>query len=399
MKKILVVSQYFYPENFRINDIAIQLVKKGFDVTVLTGLPNYPKGKYFKGFNIFRTNKDRYYEGVKIIRLPILPRGTSKLSLALNYLSFFFLGLIFAKFTNRKFDLVFTYGISPILQGAIGNTYAQRMVIKSFFYLMDFWPYSIEAVDGIKSKLIIKLIGKISRRIYLNSDKILISSLGYQEDLIKLGVDSSKILYWPQYHEDYYIPFKIDFSLTPELKPNFFNFTFTGNIGAAQGLNFFLEFIKDYQKDLVGLNCNFNFIGDGRVKSQLKDYVIKHNLEKLVTFIDAIESIRIPQLLANSKVALLIIKDNPYMNKVLPAKISSYIGCKIPILGICANPLADFIEKNQFGIATFSYEKSIIMNRIKEIVKAYEKVKVKAINTEDKFQKEKLIDQLITLFS
>ena len=164
-------------------------------------------------------------------------------------------------------------------------------------------------------------------------------------------------------------------------------------------MNFFLEFIKDYQKDLVGLNCNFNFIGDGRVKSQLKDYVIKHNLEKLVTFIDAIESIRIPQLLANSKVALLIIKDNPYMNKVLPAKISSYIGCKIPILGICANPLADFIEKNQFGIATFSYEKSIIMNRIKEIVKAYEKVKVKAINTEDKFQKEKLIDQLITLFS
>ena len=130
MKKVLIVSQYFYPENFRINDIAVQLVKRGFDVTILTGLPNYPSGRYFQGFNIFKTKKDVAYQGVKIIRLPIFSRGKAKISLPLNYLSFWFLGSMFSLFTRKKFDVVFTYGISPILQGSIANIYAKRFKVR-----------------------------------------------------------------------------------------------------------------------------------------------------------------------------------------------------------------------------------------------------------------------------
>jgi hypothetical protein len=399
MKKVLIVSQYFYPENFRINDIAMQLVKSGLEVTVLTGLPNYPLGKYYPGFNIFKTKKDVEYQGVKIIRLPIFSRGKTKISLALNYLSFWFLGLIFSLFTKRKFDLVFTYGISPILQGSIAIKYAKRFKVKSYLYLMDFWPYSIEAVDGINNKTILKILGNISKKIYFKSDKILISSQGYEEDLVNLGVDQSKISYWPQYHEDFYIPVPVNFSLTPELNPNRFNFTFTGNIGHAQGLDAFLEFIKEYQTRLTQLNCHFNFIGDGRGKKDLQDFVVLNKINQFVTFIDAVPSVKIPQYLANSKIALLIIKDNPFMNKVLPAKVPTYVGCKIPILAISTAPLSLFIEKNQLGLSTHSYKKKSIMKRIEDILNEYDELKQRIFTVNDQFKQDHLISELINHIS
>jgi len=399
MKKVLIVSQYFYPENFRINDIAMQLVKHGFEVTVLTGLPNYPLGKYYPGFNIFKTKKDVEYQGVKIIRLPIFSRGKTKISLTLNYLSFWLLGLIFSLFTRRKFDLVFTYGISPILQGSIANMYAKRFMVKSYLYLMDFWPNSIEAVDGINNKTILKLLGNISKNIYLKSDKIFISSQGYEEDLVKLGVDQSKISYWPQYHEDFYKLVPINFSLTPELNPNQFNFTFTGNIGHAQGLDAFLDFIKEYQTRLTQLNCHFNFIGDGREKKDLQDFVVLNKINQFVTFIDAVPSVKIPQYLANSKVALLIIKDNPFLNKVLPAKVPTYVGCRIPILAISTTPLSLFIEKQQLGLSTHSYEKEHIMKRIEDILHDYDEIKEKVLTANDQFKQDHLINELINHIS
>jgi glycosyltransferase involved in cell wall biosynthesis len=398
MKKILIVSQYFYPENFRVNDIAFQLVQLGFDVTVLTGIPNYPSGKFFKGFTIFKTKKEILYQGVKMIRLPIFARGKNKISLALNYLSFWFLGSLFCLFTSKRFDLVFTYGISPILQGSIANIYARRFKVKSYLYLMDFWPYSIEAVDGIRNKLILKYLGTISKCIYLRSDKILISSQGYESDLIKFGVDPSKIIYWPQYHEDFYKPLQPDYSRTPELNQNRFNITFTGNLGYAQGLFIFIEFIKEYKNKLTQIGCMFNFIGDGRAKIELKELVLHYHLENLVTFMDSMNSEQIPQYLANSKVALLIIKDNEFMNKVLPAKVSTYVGCKIPILAIAKNPLAEFIEKYHFGISSHSYDKAMIMKTVEETIQNYYILNDKLKFSEDLFMQNHLMNQLIDLF-
>ena len=398
MKKILIVSQYFYPESFRVNDIASQLVQRGFDVTVLTGIPNYPSGKFFKGFSIFKTKKEIFYQGVKVIRLPIFARGKNKISLALNYLTFWVLGSLFSLFTTKRFDLVFTYGISPILQGSIANIYARRFKVKSYLYLMDFWPYSIEAVDGIRNKLILKYLGKISKSIYLRSDKILISSQGYESDLIKFGVDPSKIIYWPQYHEDFYKPLQPDYSITPEINPNRFNITFTGNLGYAQGLDSFIEFIKEYKDKLATIGCMFNFIGDGRAKIELKEQVLNYHLENLVTFMDSKRSERIPQYLANSKVALLIIKDNEFMNKVLPAKVSTYVGCKTPILAIATNPLAEFIEKYHFGISSHSYDSAMIMKTVEKIIRNHEILKEKMKSSEDPFMQNHLMYQLINLF-
>ena len=126
MKKILIVSQYFYPENFRVNDIATQLVQRGFDVTVLTGIPNYPSGKFFKGFSIFSTKKEILYQGVKVIRLPIFARGKNKISLSLNYLSY----SSFSFYTFSNLSYIFSaYNLSCY------SIY--EFVIKIYFYMLS----------------------------------------------------------------------------------------------------------------------------------------------------------------------------------------------------------------------------------------------------------------------
>jgi glycosyltransferase involved in cell wall biosynthesis len=399
MKNILIVSQYFYPERFRVNDLASQLVKKGFKVTVLTGLPNYPEGKFFKGFNLFKRNKNNRYEGVEIIRLPVFSRGRNKLSLAINYISFLFSGFLFATFTKRKFDTVFTYGISPILQAIPAIVYSKKNKVKSYLYLMDFWPYSIEAVDGIKSKTILKVISKISIWIYKKTDRILISSEGYKEGLLNLGVQESNITYWPQYHEDFYTPRENNYLLTPELDPSKFNFIFTGNLGNGQGIDLFLENIKEHIENFKSLNINFVFIGDGIEKNRLIKFTHDYQLTSIVKFIGSKKPDEIPQYLSNSQGALLLVNKHPHLSYVLPAKVSSYVGCKIPILCISYDPLGSFIENFQYGISTNSYDSKVISSKIQYFVETHTIIKAKVNQSVDNFQSSTLINQFIELIS
>ena len=99
IKHILVVSQYYWPEAFRINDMCAQWVKRGYKVTVLTGIPNYPYGKYFDGYGLFKKRREQH-EGVDIIRIPLIARGKGSVGMALNYLSFVVSGFFWKSFTN-----------------------------------------------------------------------------------------------------------------------------------------------------------------------------------------------------------------------------------------------------------------------------------------------------------
>jgi glycosyltransferase involved in cell wall biosynthesis len=399
MKSILLISQYFYPERFRINDLASQLVKNGYNVTVLTGIPNYPHGKYFSGYSFFNRNKDNLHNGVNIIRLPVFARGKSKISLAINYLSFIILGYFFAVFTKRNFDIVITYGISPILQAIPGIIYSKRKKISSYLYLMDFWPFSIEAVDGIKSKILIKLISRISKWIYLNSDHILISSEAYKSNLINYGISDKKITYWPQHHEDFYFPRKPNFLLTPEIDEGKFNIIFTGNFGRGQGIGDLLNFVKEYNQKLINLSINFIFIGDGIENNILTKFVKDSQIDNLVKFIGSKDAELIPQYLANAQVALLILNKHPHLSQVLPAKLSSYVGCKIPIFSISTDPISSFIVKNNFGISTYSYDYVEYFNKLIELIENYSTIRANVLNSYDYFSSTVLIKQLIKIIS
>lgn len=396
MKHILLVSQYFYPERFRVNDLALQLIKKGFRVTVLTGVPNYPKGKFFKGYNWLKNRKDNFH-GVDVIRLPILPRGNNNVSLGINYLSFFLLGSLFALFTRKRFDLVFTYGISPIIQAIPGILYSKRRKVRSFLYIMDLWPFSVEAVNGIRNQRILKFISKISRWIYKNSNTLLISSVGYEKELIKMGIESQNIVYWPQYHEDVYTPLKKDFLFTPELDPKYFNFIFTGNLGTVQGIDYFIDFVHFKKNKLQEMSLKFNFMGDGKEKSNLIQLTKSLKLENLITFIPSKNTEEVPHYLANSNAALLILGKHPHLSEVLPAKVSSYVGCKIPIFCVSLNPLGSFIESNNYGLSTFDYDYNVIFKKLVFFVENYTQISNLSLLSEDLFNLESLIRKLIQL--
>jgi hypothetical protein len=401
MKRILIISQYFYPESFRINDLASNLVKRGYQVTVLTGYPNYPQGRFLSGYRFWKKPpSSKVYEGVSIVRLPILPRGKSKIGLILNYLSFWILGHLFVLFTRRRFDLVFTYGTSPLFQGSIANHYARKFKVNSFLYLMDFWPYSITAVDGIKNPYILKWITSISRRIYLKTDRILISSKGYQDDLVKMGIPSKKIYYWPQYHESFYRPLPKNFNKTPEIKDDTnFKVCFTGNLGYGQGILEFLDYINLYQNDLRKMGVIFYFIGDGRAKTETILTIHNYKLDNLITMIPRQPPEMIAQYLANCDIALLLIKNNPYMTKALPAKVSSYVGCKKPIFCVSDGDLAFFIKQNRLGKVTNGFNHANIHKAFKWMYENFMKGKFKKLfPMGDIFQFEVLFGELENLF-
>jgi glycosyltransferase involved in cell wall biosynthesis len=367
----------------------------GYDVTVLTGNPNYPQGTFYKGYPWRLKFKYEQYHGVNVIRMPIFARGKHKLSLIINYLSIWFWGHIFVLFTKRIFDLVITYGLSPIFQTSIGLHYAKKFKVPSWLYLMDFWPFSIEAVDGLRSKVILSWIGKVSYRIYRRSDKILISSLGYEQDLIDVGVPKQNIYYWPQYHEDFYQPLKKDMKLTPEIKDDdSFKLIFTGNIGYGQGIKEFIEYIKVEKNNLQSLNVKFYFIGEGRAKSELVQETKNYSLETLITFIPGRSALEIPQYLANVDAALLLIKNNPYLTKVLPAKVASYAGCNIRIFCVSDGPLAEFIESHKIGFSSYSFDPNLITSTLQKIVTELPTNNANLSRNSDIFNASSLMNQL-----
>ena len=142
-KHILIISQYFYPEQFRINDIATEWVNKGYKVTVLTGIPNYPEGKFHKGYGWFKKRKD-VYNGVNIKRIPIISRGKSSIRLFLNYISFVVPGFFWKIFTRLKADCVFIFEVSPMTQALPGVWYARKRKIPCYIYVQDLWPENVE---------------------------------------------------------------------------------------------------------------------------------------------------------------------------------------------------------------------------------------------------------------
>jgi hypothetical protein len=157
---------------------------------------------------------------------------------------------------------------------------------------------------------LLKVLKKASFNIYKNSNKILISSQGYRDDLLKIGISNDRIFYWPQYHEEFYQPVKRDFNKTVELNPKKFNIIFTGNFGLGQGLLEFLMFINEYKIQIKNMEIVFNFLGDGKEKNNLISYINDKELKGVINIIPAKKPEEIPQYLANSEAALLLIKDN-----------------------------------------------------------------------------------------
>lgn len=349
-KHILVISQYFYPENFRINDICKEWVKRGYEVTVVTGIPNYPQGKFFNGYGLFKKRKEEY-EGVHIIRLPIISRGKGSVRLALNYFSFVWSGLFWKTFTRIKADKVFIFEVSPMTQALVGVWYAKRRKIPCSIYVQDLWPENVEVVTGIHNQKILGAIDKMVNYIYRNCNLILATSPSFVKRLEERtsvfdAEGKSKVKYWPQYAEEFYKPVpKKDLE---DLKiSDRFRIVFTGNVGYAQGLDILpktAELLKQQE-----VSCEFVIVGDGRYMEEFRKEIANRNVEDMFVLLGRKKPEEIPGYLALCDAAFISFADNPLFEMTIPAKLQSYMACGMPIIAVASGETKRIVEEAECG--------------------------------------------------
>lgn len=350
MKHILVVSQYFHPENFRINDITTEWVKRGYTVTVLTGIPNYPKGEYYEGYSKTERRHEKW-NGMEIIRLPIEPRKTGSLGLIKNYLSFVIAGRKWVKKTNIKTDLVFTFEVSPMTQALVGVWYAKKNKIPHILYVTDLWPENVEIITGIHNKLFLGMIQKMVDYIYKRSSRILTCSNSFITAIKKRGISPEKIEFWPQYAEDFYKPFKrISSSEIPD--DSVLNLVFAGNIGYAQGLGILPKVAEKLKEDSIFVR--FNVIGDGRYMPDLKKEIEKCYVKEYFNFIDRKPAEQIPAYLAAADALLITLSKSEVFSITIPAKTQSCMACGRPILVSADGEVQDIIRSADAGLTSAS---------------------------------------------
>lgn len=345
--RILIISQYFYPENFKINDIAFFLKSQGFDVTVLTSKPNYPEGRFFKGYNFLNKNTE-IINGVKIIRVPTIPRlNGGTLGMILNYLSFvFFAFFVFIFFIKNKYDLVFATLLSPVTSLLPMIWIKKKFKVPVILWVLDLWPDSFYANTSVRISLISKLIEKISNQVYNNADSILISSNYFRKPIKKRLNSKKRFSFFPNWAEDIFYN-KIKNTSTDQFNyPKGFNIVFTGNIGESQGF----EDIVEAAKMTLHTSINWILIGDGRKRDWIKSQIEKYEIGNL--YIPGRYPIEfMPSYFSMADALLITLKKDDVFSNTLPAKLQPYLTSGKPILGNLSGEGSNIIQNNSIGLA------------------------------------------------
>ena len=231
--RLLIVSQYFYPENFRVNDLAAWLAERGHEVTVLTGIPNYPSGRFFSGYGLFQRRTETW-KGVSVVRILQLPRGGGgALRLALNYLSFAFMASLLGPLHLREsYDVIFVHEPSPITVGIPAIAMRKRTQAPILFWVLDLWPESVTAAVGVRAPWVLGLLARLTRWIYGHCERVLVASRAFIPRVGAMGVAEERIAYFPNWAEEVFQPSTAVEPPVP-LSPGF-RVMFAGNIGVAK---------------------------------------------------------------------------------------------------------------------------------------------------------------------
>ena len=345
--KILLVTQYFYPENFKSNDIAVELTKRGHEVSVLTGLPNYPECKIHENYGYFKRAKENYL-GVNVIRTWLVPRGKGGgIRLLLNYFSWSFFASIRALFLSfqKKFDVILVHEPSPITQGFPAIVVKKIQKIPLHFWVLDLWPESLSSAGGVKNKYVLSFFTKMVKYIYNNSDKILISSKGFEESILAKGNYKEKLVYFPNWAEESILKGNSDYPI-PDL-PEGFKIIFTGNIGVAQDVKAIIDAALILKEKI---DIHFVFIGDGRSKIQLENFVSENNLKNTVHFLGRFPLDAMKSFFNQADILLVSLKDELIFNVTVPAKLQAYLCTKKPILGMLNGEGVKIINEANCGL-------------------------------------------------
>lgn len=393
-KHILVISQYFYPEQFRINDMCCEWVKRGYKVTVLTGIPNYPQGKFYEGYGLNKKRRE-IWNGIEIFRIPLIPRGHSSLGLVLNYFSFPVSGWFWNLFNKIKADYVFMFETSPMTQCKIGCWYAKKHKVPLYLYVQDLWPENVEIITGIHNPIVIQPIQRMVDKIYQMCTDIFVTSPSFKKIICERNVPKDKVHYWPQYAEEFYVPSE-NANISKIPNDGSFKIIFTGNIGYAQGL----QILPQTAKVLSGLNIKFVMVGEGRYLGELKKKIEENNVADKFLMIPRQPAERIPELLAACDVAFLSFQDEKLWTMTIPAKLQSYLACGMPVIASAAGETKRIIEEAKCGICSTIGDAEELAKAIEEIMKMdlAEMKKNSRKYFENNFSKQILMDKIDKYF-
>lgn len=346
--RLLVVTQYFWPENFRVNDLVAELVSRGHEVTVLTGHPNYPAGEFFPDF-VKAPQRYAEFAGAQVVRVPHLARGKGGPRLALNYLTFAVsatLGGLW-KLRGRRFDAVFAYEPSPITVGlpAVALRWAKQAPLT--FWVLDLWPETLHAVGVIKSRALLRAVGAVVSFIYRRCDLILAQSRSFIPQIRKYAGGDRRVEYFPSWAE---AVFNLDqVAPAPEVAPfQGFSVMFAGNIGDSQDFPAILaaaELLKE-RADIRWL-----IVGDGRMSGWLEQQVAARGLARCVTLLGRYPVERMPSFFKHADALLLSLKDAPIFSMTIPGKLQSYLASGLPLLAMLNGEGADVVARAGAGIA------------------------------------------------
>ena len=389
--KILLVSQHFYPDNFRVNDIAKELVAKGHEVTVLTSLPDYATGKVpadCKGLK----NRKAEWNGVNILRTFSVARRSGIIFRALNYVSFFLSSTIKARALKEKFDIVMCYQTSPVLMANGARAYAKKHNTPFFVYCLDLWPESLKAWHVGEGNPLFKFMNKYSKGIYNSADLVGVTSKPFMKYLHTVNdVPNDKMVYLPQHAES------LDL-LDKEQDKNTV-FAFGGNIGSVQNIECIIKAVSKI-RDLDGYSVEI--YGDGSELQNCKALSTELGTDSKITFFGRVTWDELKNRYNNADAFLLTLKPEGIIGQTIPAKLQEYMSGARPVIASIEGAAQEIIEESECGICVSADDSDALAEAMKDFVLNREKyvdcgAKGKKY-FEENFTREKFIEALENYF-
>lgn len=347
--RILVVSQYFWPENFRINDLCSEMVLRGHSVTVLTGEPNYPSGIKDGGYLKDKVEYNEF-KGCNIVRVPVVARGEGKLRLILNYISYFLLAstIGLCRLRKKKFDVVFVCQLSPITSAIPAILYRKLYGTPVVMWVLDLWPDSLRAVGFVKSDKLLSFVNRLVQSIYNRCDLILGQSKSFVSEITSNSRDV-EVNYFPSWAEDIFDN-KIEPSLGNLSEENTFDILFAGNVGEAQDFPNLLNAMSILKEK--GVKTRVHIVGDGRYLKTLKDQILQSDLSDSVKLWGRFPLDEMPKFFSSADALFVSLKNSPTFSMTIPGKVQSYMKAGKPILASLSGDGADVILQASCGLVS-----------------------------------------------
>lgn len=346
--QILIVSQYFWPESFVINDLVLALSRAGHQVTVATGKPNYPTGNIAPGYTAKGVQYEKFGNGVDVIRVPVRPRGKADaLSLSLNYLSFLASATIRLPrlLRGRDFDIIFFFGVSPMTSAIPAIVVSWLKKAHLALWIQDLWPESLSATGFVKNPFLLYSVGMVVQMIYRAADTILLQSKAFFGP-VSTYADSRKLVYFPNLapNQD-----EAEIPPPPEVMSHFescFPIVFAGNLGRAQSLPTIIEaarLLKEHPEIRIIV------VGTGSEVGTLSKGIVMHGLTN-IRLTGLLDRAMMPAIFRHAAALMVTLCDGPTLAAVIPSKIQAYMQAGRPIVGALDGEGARIIELAQAGL-------------------------------------------------